>query len=394
MKRTLACIIISMIFFLTVIYADDVNEEVPASSIFDDASVEVFNDKAPDINARSAIVIDFDSGRVLYEKNAYQKRPMASTTKIMTAIIALEYGNLDDVVTVSKNAASIWGSTIKLTSGEQLTLKELMYGLLMCSGNDAAIAIAEHIGGSVESFLIMMNNKAKDIGALNTNFTSPHGLDETGHYSTAYDMAIITKYALEIPLFNEIVKTKSIQAGKRFMSNTNEMLTSYEGADGVKTGYTGKAGRCLITSATRDGRRFISVVLFCDSRDQRALSSKKILDYAFENYYPCNLIKGGYFGDIPVYKGYESSVPLLINKSVTLPLTEYEAENLYTKISIPDTIKAPVERGANIGTISVYLNDEILCESAIIAEKSIKEKKILEFMLDVIQAWLELMIEN
>lgn len=394
MKRTLACIIISMIFFLTVIYADDVNEEVPASSIFDDASVEVFNDKAPDINARSAIVIDFDSGRVLYEKNAYQKRPMASTTKIMTAIIALEYGNLDDVVTVSKNAASIWGSTIKLTSGEQLTLKELMYGLLMCSGNDAAIAIAEHIGGSVESFLIMMNNKAKDIGALNTNFTSPHGLDETGHYSTAYDMAIITKYALEIPLFNEIVKTKSIQSGKRFMSNTNEMLTSYEGADGVKTGYTGKAGRCLITSATRDGRRFISVVLFCDSRDQRALSSKKILDYAFENYYPCNLIKGGYFGDIPVYKGYESSVPLLINKSVTLPLTEYEAENLYTKISIPDTIKAPVERGANIGTISVYLNDEILCESAIIAEKSIKEKKILEFMLDVIQAWLELMIEN
>ena len=383
-----------MIFFLTVIYADDVNEEVPASSIFDDASVEVFNDKAPDINARSAIVIDFDSGRVLYEKNAYQKRPMASTTKIMTAIIALEYGNLDDVVTVSKNAASIWGSTIKLTSGEQLTLKELMYGLLMCSGNDAAIAIAEHIGGSVESFLIMMNNKAKDIGALNTNFTSPHGLDETGHYSTAYDMAIITKYALEIPLFNEIVKTKSIQSGKRFMSNTNEMLTSYEGADGVKTGYTGKAGRCLITSATRDGRRFISVVLFCDSRDQRALSSKKILDYAFENYYPCNLIKGGYFGDIPVYKGYESSVPLLINKSVTLPLTEYEAENLYTKISIPDTIKAPVERGANIGTISVYLNDEILCESAIIAEKSIKEKKILEFMLDVIQAWLELMIEN
>lgn len=394
MKRTLACIIISMIFFLTVIYADDVNEEVPASSIFDDASVEVFNDKAPDINARSAIVIDFDSGRVLYEKNAYQKRPMASTTKIMTAIVALEYGNLDDIVTVSKNAASIWGSTIKLTSGEQLTLKELMYGLLMCSGNDAAIAIAEHIGGSVESFLIMMNNKAKDIGALNTNFTSPHGLDETGHYSTAYDMAIITKYALEIPLFNEIVKTKSIQSGKRFMSNTNEMLTSYEGADGVKTGYTGKAGRCLITSATRDDRRFISVVLFCDSRDQRALSSKKILDYAFENYYPCNLIKGGYFGDIPVYKGYESSVPLLINKSVTLPLTEYEAENLYTKISIPDTIKAPVERGANLGTISVYLNDEILCESAIIAEKSIKEKKILEFMLDVIQAWLELMIEN
>lgn len=393
MKKTLVCVIISMIFFLTVINADDINEEAPVSSIFDDISIETFNEDAPDINARSAIVIDFDAGRILYEKNAYQKRPMASTTKIMTAIVAIENGNMDDIVTVSKNAASIWGSSMKLTTGEQITLKELMYGLLMCSGNDAAIAIAEHIAGSVESFLIMMNNKAIDIGALNTNFTSPHGLDGTGHYSTAYDMALITRYALNNPLFNEIVKTKSIQVGKRFMVNTNEMLTSYEGADGVKTGYTGKAGRCLVTSATRDGRRFISVVLFCDSRNLRALSSKKILDYAFENYYPCNLIKSGHFGEIPVYKGYEKSVPLLINKSVTLPLTEYEVENLYTKISIPDIIKAPVEKGENIGTISVYLNDEILCESAIIAERSVKQKKIPEYLLDVIQAWLNLMKE-
>lgn len=393
MKKILACIVISMIFFLTVIFADDVNEEAPASSIFDDVSVEVFNEDLPDINARSAIVIDFESGRVLYEKNAYQERPMASTTKIMTAIVALENGNLDDIVTVSRNAASIWGSKINLTAGEQLTLSELIYGLLMCSGNDAAIAIAEHIAGSVESFLIMMNNKALDIGALNTNFTSPHGLDGTGHYSTAYDMAIITRYALENPVFNEIVKTRAIQMGKRSMVNTNEMLSSYEGADGVKTGYTGKAGRCLVTSATRDGRRFISVVLFCDSRNQRALSSKKILDYAFENYYPYDLIKSGYYGEIPVYKGYERTVPLLINKSATMPLTEFEAENLYTKISLPDMVKAPVEKGENIGTISVYLNDEIICESMIIAERSIKEKRMLEYMLDVFQAWLELMKE-
>ncbi|MDD4295431.1 MAG: D-alanyl-D-alanine carboxypeptidase [Ruminiclostridium sp.] len=393
MKRFLTCIVISMILFLTVIYADDINEDAPVSSIFDDIAVEVYNDDAPDINARSAIVIDFESGRVLYEKYAYQKRPMASTTKIMTAIVALENGNLDDIVTVSKNAASIWGSTINLTVGEQLTLRELMYGLLMRSGNDAAIAIAEHIGGSVDSFLEMMNKKAKEIGAIDSNFTSPHGLDGTGHYSTAYDMAILARYALNIPILNDIVKTKTIQVGKRFMSNTNEMLTGYEGADGVKTGYTGRAGRCLVTSATRDGRRFISVALFCDSRNLRALSSKKILDYAFENYFPYNIIENGYFGEIPVYKGYEESVPIIINKSITMPLTEFESENLYTKVSLPDIITAPVERGSVLGTMSVYLNDEILCESTLIAEKTIKQKKMLEHMLDVIQVWLQLMKE-
>lgn len=349
-----ACIIISMIFFLTMIYADDEIEEAPASSIFDDIAVEVYNDEKLDINARSAIVIDYESGRILYEKYAYQKRPMASTTKIMTAIVALENGNLDDIVTVSRNAASIWGSTINLTTGEQVSFRELMYGLLMRSGNDAAIAIAEHIGGSVDSFLEMMNEKAKEIGALNSNFTSPHGLDGTGHYSTAYDMAIIARYALSNAVFNDIVKTKTIQVGKRFMSNTNEMLTGYEGADGIKTGYTGKAGRCLITSATRDGRRYIAVVLFCDSRNHRALSSKKILDYAFENYYPCTVIQSDYFGSIPVYKGYEESVPIFIDKSITMPLTDYEAENLYTKISLPDKVKAPIEKGEIIGTISVY----------------------------------------
>lgn len=390
MKRIFTTIIILMIFFLTVIYADEINEDAPASSVFDDIAIEVYNGEIPDINARSSIVIDFESGRVLYEKNAYQKRPMASTTKIMTAIIALENGDLDDIVTISRNAASIWGSTIDLTVGEQVSLRELMYGLLMRSGNDAAIAIAEYIGGSEDSFLKMMNDKAKEIGAQNTNFTSPHGLDGTGHYSTAYDMAIISRYALNIPIFNEIVKTKSIQVGKRYMSNTNEMLTGYSGADGIKTGYTGKAGRCLITSATRDSRRFISVALFCDSRNLRALSSKKILDYAFESYYPHEIIKNGYFGEIPVYKGYEKSIPVLINKSITMPLTCYEAENLYTKISLPNIVKAPIESGEILGTISIYLNDEILCETTIKAEKTIKQKKMLEYMLDVIKVWLEL----
>lgn len=390
MKKIFTVVIVLMAFFLTVIYADDINEEIPASSIFEDLAIETYNNEVPNINARSAIVMDFDSGRVLFEKNAYQKRPMASTTKVMTAIVALENGNLDDVVTVSRNAASIHGSLMHLKAGETLTLRELMYGLLLCSGNDAAIAIAEHIGGSMNGFLEMMNKKAKEIGAINTNFTSPHGLDEVGHYSTAYDMALITKYALNIPVFNEIVKTTSIQIGNRYLHNTNEMLTSYQGADGVKTGYTGRAGRCLITSATRDGRRFISVVLFCDSRSQRALSSKQILDYAFSLYHPRTVINSEYLGTITVNKGFEKSLPVYVEKTITLPLTDEEIANLHTKISLPKSIQAPIEEKTVVGTLSVYLDDKILCESSIRAGKSIKQKTMLQYFIDVFIAWLQL----
>jgi D-alanyl-D-alanine carboxypeptidase (penicillin-binding protein 5/6) len=391
LKRLFAFVLLIMIFFSVLSIADDVNEEIPTSSIFEGISNDVLSEDYPEINARSALVMDFESGRVLFEKNGYIKRPMASTTKIMTAIIALENGNLDDIVKVSKNAASIWGSTIHLSTGEEVSLRELMYGLLLCSGNDAAIAISEHIAGSMEEFLNMMNRKAEEIGARHTHFTSPHGLDGTGHYTTAYDLAVITRYALNNPVFNEIVKTKSITIGKRFMTNTNEMLSGYEGADGVKTGYTGKAGRCLVTSATREGRRYISVVLFCDNRYQRALSSKKILDYAFANYHNKTIIKSEYIGTLPVYKGYEKNVPVYVDKTIIMPLTELEYQSLYTKISLPSIVMAPISEKDSVGTMSVYLNDKILCESVICAGKSIKRKNMLEYLVDVFIAWLKLM---
>lgn len=394
LKRLLAFVLFIMIFSAIWAAADDMNEEIPTSSIFEGISAEAFIEDYPEINARSALVMDFESGRVLFEKNGYVKRPMASTTKIMTAIIALENGNLDDIVTVSKKAASIWGSTINLSAGEEVSLRELMYGLLLCSGNDAAIAISEYIAGSVDEFLKMMNQKAEDIGAKDTHFTSPHGLDETGHYSTAYDLAVITRYALNNPVFNEIIKTKSITIGKRYMANTNEMLAGYEGADGVKTGYTGKAGRCLVTSAFRNGKRFISVVLFCDSRHQRALSSKKILDYTFRNYHNKTLIRSEYIGTLPVYKGFEKTVPIYIEKSIVMPLTESEYQNLYTRISLPSILMAPIIERDFVGTMSVYLNDEILCESVIRAGKSIKKKNMLEYLVDVFIAWLKLMREQ
>ena len=279
---------------------------------------------------------------------------------------------------------------IHLTAGEKLSFRELMYGLMMRSGNDAAIAIAEHVGGSVEGFVAMMNEKAKSIGALNTNFTTPHGLDEVGHHSTAYDMALITRYALQNPIINEIVKTTYAQVGKRSMVNTNEMLSGYAGADGVKTGYTGKAGRCLITSATREGRRYISVVLFCDSKNLRALSSKKILDYAFANYYPHTLINSEYIGSLPVYKGFEKQVPIYVEKNITLPITTEEKNNLYTKVSLPDILHAPIQQKEAVGTVSIYVGNKILCESVIRAGKTIRQKTMPQYILDVFIALFKL----
>ncbi len=390
LKKVFMFVLILAVLFMPMAGADDMIEEVPASSIFEDVLPEMVYGTEPEINARSAIVIDAESGRVLFEKNAYIKRPMASTTKVMTAIITLENCDLNEVVTVSRNAALVNGSTINLTTGEKLTMRELMYGLLLRSGNDAAIAIAEHIGGSVDGFAKMMNDKAREIGAYNTKFTTPHGLDEEGHYSTAYDMALITRYALKNPVFNDIVGTRSIQVGKRTMNNTNEMLWGYEGADGVKTGYTGKAGRCLITSATRNGRRYISVVLFCDSRDQRALSSKKILDYAFERYFPQTLIKSEYIGYVPVIRGNENQLPVYVEKTITLPVTEIEKNELYTRISLPKSLHAPIRQKQIVGTLSVFLGDEILCESVIRAGKNIQSKTVLQYILDVFIAWFKM----
>ncbi len=254
------------------------------------SSVKVYaNSDYPSIFAKSAIVIDQETGRVLYEKNSHEKLPMASTTKIMTLLVALEKGNLKDIVTVSKRAASVGGSSIWLSPGEKIDMESLLYGLMLNSGNDAATAIAEHIGGSVENFAKIMNEKAKEIGAYDTHFVTPSGLDIgiDDHYTTAYDLALITRYAFRYPKFAEIVSTKEKTIpweGKewdRYLRNKNKLLWIYEGADGVKTGFTNKAGRCLVSSATREGRRFIAVVLNSPPMWEDSI---KILDYAFSKY--------------------------------------------------------------------------------------------------------------
>lgn len=327
------------------------------------------------INASSAIVMDMETGRVLFEKNAYVKRPIASTTKIMTAILAIENGNLDDEVTVSERACQIWGSDIGLKPGEKLKLRDLLYGLMLNSGNDAAIAIAEHIGGSLENFLDMMNEKARLIGAKNSSFKSPHGLDMEGHYSTAYDLALITRYALANPVFSEIVSTKTASIPGRNLYNTNEMLGLYPGADGVKTGYTGQAGRCLVTSATRNGWRIISVVLNCPTKSARTQSSIKILDYAFNNYKMYTLTEAGEtVGYLPVNKGIEENVPIVTTDKIVYPLTQEEAKRVKTKILLLDDIDAPVFGGVDAGYVIFTLDGKVIAETKLKVSKDVAKK--------------------
>lgn len=244
---------------------------------------------APSVSthAEAAALIDVRSGRVLYSRQGDKTMRIASLTKIMTAIVAIEHGNLSSTATVSKNAVGKEGSSIYLKLNEEMSLQHLLYGMMLRSGNDAATAIAEHVGGSMDGFVHLMNEKAKMIGMVNSSFKNPHGLDQEGHYSTANDMAKLTAYALHNPAFQEIVKTKvkkapnPNEAWDYTWMNKNKMLNLYDGADGVKTGYTKLAKRCLVSSATRNGQQ-LAVVTLNDSDDWA--DHAKLLDYGFNNY--------------------------------------------------------------------------------------------------------------
>jgi len=222
------------------------------------------------VNARSAIALDKESGTVLYEQNAYEIVPMASTTKILTSLIAIEQGDLAKKVTISKKAASVRGSTVGYKANEEIALKELIFGLMFKSGNDAAIAIAEELGGSIEGFSEIMNHYARGIGIFDSHFESPHGLDSSEHYSSAYDLAILTAKGMDYDLFREIVGSKQISKEKynftRDYNNINKILWKIPGANGVKTGSTGQAGKCLVSSVNNNGKDVIIVVLNCPDR--------------------------------------------------------------------------------------------------------------------------------
>lgn len=339
----------------------------------------------PTISAKNAIVLEASSGRIIYEKNAYQEVPMASTTKIMTAIVAIENNLLDDTVIVSKKAAWTGGSSVDLKENDKIKLSELLYGLMLNSGNDAAVAIAEHTSGTVEEFAKLMNEKAQELGALNTSFVTPHGLDADGHYSTAYDMAIIAKYALNNPIIAKLVSTSSysmtfLNGKTKQLSTTNPLLSFYEGANGVKTGYTGLAGKCLVASAKRNNMQIIAVFFGEPSSKARRNDSAKILDYCFQNYklydlkdiYPIkfsiNLLKCEKDNIVPIYQN-----------SLVLPLTEEEKENITIKRIINEKILAPISLNQTLGKIQFLVKSEFIGEINLLAPYSLNKISIFNY---------------
>lgn len=354
MLRLIAIIVICVVLMSNISFALMVQKPQP----------EVQQYGAPGVSALSAIVMDASSGRILYEKNAFQKRPMASTTKIMTAIVALENGNLKDTVTVSSRASRVEGSSIWLAENESLTLEDILYGLMLKSGNDAATAIAEYVGGgNIDNFIAMMNTKAKDIGAVNSGFKNPHGLDVDGHFTTAYDLALITRYGLTtIPKFAEIVKTKEKKIPwqghdwDRYLKNSNKLLFSYPGSDGVKTGFTKKSRRCLVSSATRDGWQLVAVTLNAsdDWNDH-----KKMMDYVFSTYKSKLLFeKNQYLKTVIVNNGKKKMVQLVTDNEVKLPVLKGEENKIKLEYEVPSYIEAPVSPMQTVGRVNFFIGDE------------------------------------
>lgn len=336
------------------------------------------------LNSKNAILYDNTYNQILYEKNAYDKVPNASTTKVLTAIVAYENGNLADVVTVSKNAANVGGSGINLRSGDKITLEDLIKGLLIHSGNDAAIAIAEHISGTVEEFCKMMNSKAKQMGLSNTNFVTPHGLDRENHYSSAYDLVKMSEYLLEIDFLADVVSKKSatltINNQSRIIGTTNEMLSFYDGADGVKTGYTGDAGRCLITSATRNGRQLISVALGCGTKKQRTEDSVKLLNYGFENYEIINICENMRKEfEIEVEKGKAERYKIVLDGEIMFPVEKGNESKITYTYEINSDLKAPLEKGEKIGKIYISYEEKIVKTLNINLPQNIEKKDIWDY---------------
>jgi D-alanyl-D-alanine carboxypeptidase len=308
--------------------------------------------RAVETSAASSVLMEAGSGRVLYSKNADDERLIASTTKIMTAIVALENGNTDDVITVKAELANTEGSAMYLSAGEKVSLGTLLYGLLLCSGNDAAMVIADAVGGNVGNFVAMMNAKAAELGMTRTSFANPSGLDDDRQYSSAADMARLAAYAMKNAAFARIVSTREISVGGRTMTNHNKLLTMCGGCVGLKTGYTKAAGRTLVSCAERGGMRLIAVTL----RDGNDWDDHIALyDYGFANYAETEAVSAGESVEmLRVAGGVLASVSAQAGDSFYYPLAA--DEHLTRVISLPNALDAPVAKGDVIGEMRFYLD--------------------------------------
>ena len=330
----------------------------------------------PTVNALGAVLMDADTGRILWGKNEHKPLAMASTTKIMTAILALESNRMNEAVAVSAKAAAAPRMKMFLSPGEKIRLGDLILALMLESSNDAAVAIAEHLSGSVDAFCKEMTAKAHAIGAVNTIFETPNGLDAGAHQSTPYDLALIARYALNVPGFVELTNTRTanFSSDKRSytMSNKNRLLNEFPGANGVKTGFTNKAGHCFVGAAKRDGMQLISVVLASgwgpQGRNQKWADTKEILSFGFANFeFETIITAESLAGTMPVTRSRSKSVDYVYNYGARVPLNKNAKESVYVELSIPISMKAPVSVGDTIGTARIYIGTDFFKEIPLIA---------------------------
>lgn len=318
---------------------------------------------ASNISAKGASLIEVSHGDLVYAKNENARLPMASTTKIMTALVVLENSSLDDVITIEPSMVNIEGSSIYLHVGEKLTVEDLLYALLLESANDASVALAIHIAGDIDAFAQMMNEKALEMGLVNTNFKNPHGLDDDEHYTTAYELGMIAKCAMENEKFVEICSTykKSIPLdngeGTRLLINHNKLLRSYEGAIGIKTGFTRKCGRCLVSCASKNGVTLICVTLN-DPNDWQ--DHKALLDYGFSQYENVKLASPGDYSVEMNSIGGEKTSFIAENTDELSVIVKGDTSNIYAVLEANRLISAPIRRGDYVGKIIFYNNNQII----------------------------------
>ena len=350
----------------------------------------------PELNARIALIYDRASGRIIYEKNGNKQTPMASTTKILTAIVTLENADLKETVTIESKAAGIGGSRLGLKKNDKITVNDLLYGLMLRSGNDAAVALAIHVGGSIEGFADMMNKKAEELGLTNSHFVVPHGLDNEGHYTTAYELAKMADYALNIPKFKEIVSNKSatiyINGYPKAINNTNKLLGSVSGVYGVKTGFTNGAGRCLVSSCKRGELDIITVIIGADTNNQRTADTKELIEYAFNNFSLLNIgeiIQNKFEqwkkineGRIYVNKGLENGVKLYLEepKNSVMAVRKDNIDKVDIEVNSLFYMEAPVAQDEIVGNLRVIINGEEVEVIEIRAMYEIEKKGIEDYL--------------
>lgn len=341
-------------------------------------------------SAKAACVLDMHTGRVLFEANSRERLPMASTTKVMTALLAIENGDLSAPVTCSQNAYGVSGTSIYLSQGETLTLEEMLLGLMLASGNDAAVAISEHIGGTTAQFVMRMNARAREIGAVNTHFANPHGLPDDQHYTTAYDLALIAREAMGNDTFRRIVSTK--RAGipwqgrtyDRQLTNKNRLLTSYPGATGVKTGFTSKAGRCLVFGAQREGMELVGVVLGCSDWFDEA---ERLLDGCFERYAMTRVLGPTLSaGHIAVTGGERDVCGMCVMESLSVPLESGEAAQAV--LDVPESVRAPVYPGMHLGTAKLVVDGQVYGVGEVVASERVRADGIRMDVRRIVAHWI------